>query len=175
MRAIAQAAPAPLAGSIRRPARGASARVRDRRSRLRGQSIVEFALVVPLLLGLVGVTLDFARFYQVWMRLQAVTRDTAEFLATDQTLTTDADAQVEANKRICTAMVGAETCPSFVRPGAVTLAPVEPGSTTWTAVVPAEYDFQTWFLWPVVRGLTGADHWTIRTKVTYEVIRWPPS
>jgi hypothetical protein len=72
-------------------------------------------------------------------------------------------------------MVGAETCPSFVRPGAVTLAPVEPGSTTWTAVVPAEYDFQTWFLWPVVRGLTGADHWTIRTKVTYEVIRWPPS
>jgi len=30
----------------------------------------------------------------------------------------------------------------------------------------------TFFLWPVVRGLTGADSWTIRTQVTYEVIRW---
>ena len=53
---------------------------RTARRRMRGQSLVEFAIVVPLLLGIVGVTLDFARVYQLWMRLQAVTRDTAEFL-----------------------------------------------------------------------------------------------
>ena len=140
---------------------------------MRGQSLVEFALVVPLLLAMVGVTLDFARIYQVWMRLQAVTRDTAEFLATDATFTNDVDAQGEAERRICTAMVGSDTCPPYVRPGLVSLNPIAAGSDTWTATVPAEYDFQTWFLYPIVRGLTGADYWTIRTRVTYEVIRWP--
>jgi Flp pilus assembly protein TadG len=141
--------------------------------RMRGQSLVEFALVLPLMLALVGVTLDFARIYQVWMRLQAVTRDTAEFLATDETFTTPEAAQVEAEKRICTVMVGSDTCPANVRTGTVALAPIALGSDTWSATVPAEYDFQTLFLYPLVRGLTGAEHWTIRTSVTYEVIRWP--
>lgn len=145
-----------------------------RRRRLRGQSLVEFALVVPLMLAMVGVTLDFARIYQVWMRLQAVTRDTAEFLATDKTFVDETAAQAEAERRICTVMAGSETCPAHVRPGTVSLAPIALGSDTWTATVPAEYDFQTWFLYPVIRGLTGAEAWTIRTSVTYEIIRFPP-
>jgi Flp pilus assembly protein TadG len=171
------ACPAPPAAPVElRPAvpgRPGSATAPQRGRRMRGQSLVEFALVVPLMLALVGVTLDFARIYQVWMRLQAATRDTAEFLATDQTFLTQEAAQAEAERRICTVMVGSDTCPAHVRIGTVALAPIALGSTTWTATVPAEYDFQTFFLYPLVRGLTGAEAWTIGTSVTYQVIRWP--
>lgn len=143
-----------------------------RRRRPAGQALIEFALVVPLMLALVGITLDFARIYQSWMRLQAVTRDTAELLATDRTYVNNTTAQAAANTRICTAMTGTGTCPASVRPGTVTVAEIGSGSGLWRATVPAEYDFQTFFLWPVIQGLTGADAWTVRTQVTYEVIRW---
>jgi len=124
------------------------------------------------MLALVGVTLDFARVYEAWMRLQAITRDTAELLATDAAYTDVATAQAAADLRICTTMVGSATCPSSVRPGTVSLARV--GLSTppiWRAAVGAEYDFQTFFVWPVIQGLTGSDRWTITTSVTYEVIR----
>jgi len=38
-----------------------------RRSRSRGQSLTEFALLLPLMIGFLGMTLDFARVYQAWM------------------------------------------------------------------------------------------------------------
>ena len=171
MRVDDRPAQPPAARADRRSAAPKRANSGSRR-RIRGQSLVEFALVVPLMLGLVGVSLDFARIYQVWMRLQAVTRDTAEFLATNQSFVDETAAQVEAERRICTVMAGDPACPAHVRPGTVSLAPIALGSTTWSATVPAEYDFQTWFLYPFIRGLTGAEAWTIRTSVTYEVIRW---
>ena len=166
--------PAHSASACRSGAGGpspASLPARTRRRRLRGQALVEFALVVPLMFGIVGVTLDFARIYQVWMRLQAVTRDTAEFLATDATYQTEIAAQPEAERRICTAVTGSSPCPASVRPLVVELVAASPGSAIWVATVRAEYDFQTFFLWPIVRGLTGVDHWTIRTEVTYEILR----
>jgi Flp pilus assembly protein TadG len=138
-----------------------------------GQALTEFVIILPLLFAIVGVTLDFARVYQTWMRLQAVTRDTAELLATDVTYVDQPTAQAAADARICTAMAGTPTCPAYVRPGSVTLTEVAVTTPTWSATVPAEYDFQTLFLWPVIRGLTGAESWTLRTQVTFEVIRWP--
>ena len=143
------------------------------RRRRAGQALTEFVIILPLLFAIVGVTLDFARVYQAWMRLQAVTRDTAELLATDVTFTDQPTAQAAAEVRICTAMAGTATCPSNVRPGTVTLTEVAVTTPTWSATVPAEYDFHTLFLWPVIRGLTGAEAWTLRTQVTFEVIRWP--
>jgi Flp pilus assembly protein TadG len=145
----------------------------SRRRPRAGQALTEFAIILPLLLAIVGVTLDFARVYQAWMRLQAVTRDTAELIATDVTYTDQATAQAAAEARICTAMAGSATCPPNIRPGTVVLTEVATSTPTWSATVPAEYDFQTLFLWPVIRGLTGAEAWTIRTQVTFEVIRWP--
>jgi len=124
------------------------------------------------MLALVGITLDFARIYEAWMRLQAVTRDTAELLATDSTYLDQPSAQAAADARICTVMAGSETCPAYVRPGTVSLAMIGTGTPLWSATVPVEYDFQTLFLWPVVRGLTGSDAWVIHTSVTYQVIRW---
>lgn len=67
---------------------GASARERlvdrsgRRQSRSLGQSLVEFAIVLPVMLAIGGVLIDAARLYQVWTTLEAATRDAAQYLAT---------------------------------------------------------------------------------------------
>jgi Flp pilus assembly protein TadG len=65
-----------LQGTIRRSGG------RRPRARQRGQSIVEFALVLPVMLAIVGVVIDAARLYQVWASLESATRDAAQYLAT---------------------------------------------------------------------------------------------
>jgi len=51
----------------------------------RGQSLAEFAIILPVLLGLVGMTIDVARLYQAWTNLESATRDAAQYLATSNT------------------------------------------------------------------------------------------
>ena len=48
--------------------------VRRRRKRSRGQSVVEFALVVPVLLLLTLTAIDFGRVYLGWINVQQMTR-----------------------------------------------------------------------------------------------------
>jgi Flp pilus assembly protein TadG len=55
---------------------------------MRGQSLVEFALVVPILFALIGVLLDFSRVFSVWVNLESATRDAAQYVATDPGYTT---------------------------------------------------------------------------------------
>src|SRR5215211_6667782 len=57
----------------------------DARTRSRGQSLVEFAIVLPVLLALVGVVIDASRVYLAWSSLEAATRDAAQYLATSDT------------------------------------------------------------------------------------------
>lgn len=54
---------------------------RPRRSA--GQSLAEFALVIPVLLTAVGAILDLSRVYSVWIDLEAATRDAAQYVASD--------------------------------------------------------------------------------------------
>jgi len=61
----------------RRPGRG-----RGRQTRSLGQSLVEFAIVLPVMLAIGGVLIDAARLYQVWTTLESATRDAAQYLAT---------------------------------------------------------------------------------------------
>jgi Flp pilus assembly protein TadG len=56
-----------------------------KRSSHRGQSLVEFAIVLPLLLTMVGIIIDAARVYQAWTNLESATRDAAQYLATSDT------------------------------------------------------------------------------------------
>ena len=51
----------------------------------RGQSVAEFALLLPVLLAFLGMTIDFARVYQAWITLESATRDAAEYAATSGT------------------------------------------------------------------------------------------
>lgn len=56
---------------------------REKRRRTRGQSLVEFALVLPILLLIVAGTLDIARVYLGWINLQSMTRIGANYAATN--------------------------------------------------------------------------------------------
>lgn len=67
------------------------------RERTRGQSLVEFALVVPLILFLTVIALDFGRIYLGWVNLQSMTRIAANIAANNPTAWTGAgDAVVKA-------------------------------------------------------------------------------
>ena len=54
---------------------------RRRRERSRGQSLVEFALVIPILMLLTLTALDFGRVYLGYINLQNMSRIAANFAA----------------------------------------------------------------------------------------------
>jgi Flp pilus assembly protein TadG len=64
-----------VAQELRRPDR------ERRRTRHRGQSLVEFTVVLPVLLAIVGIVIDASRVYQAWTNLESATRDAAQYLA----------------------------------------------------------------------------------------------
>lgn len=70
---------------------------RDRRHRRRGQSLVEFAIVLPILLFLTLVALDFGRVYLGWINLQSMSRIGANLAANNPTAwQAGGDASVQA-------------------------------------------------------------------------------
>ena len=71
-------------------ARSRQARRRSRHAG-RGQSLVEFAVVLPVLFAIVGVLIDASRMYGLWTSLESATRDAAQYLATSSTDTTSPD------------------------------------------------------------------------------------
>jgi Flp pilus assembly protein TadG len=62
--------------------RSAWHRIIPRRSR-DGQSLVEFALILPVLLALTGMAIDTSRVYFQWLDLESATRDAAQYVASD--------------------------------------------------------------------------------------------
>jgi Flp pilus assembly protein TadG len=66
-------------------ARSGRRSILPRTMRERGQSLVEFAVVLPVLLALVGVVIDASRVYHEWTNLESATRDAAQYLATSST------------------------------------------------------------------------------------------
>src|SRR5438093_9373488 len=57
-------------------------RARNGRRKSRGQSLVEFSLVLPLFLLIVMFGIDFGRAYLGWVNLQNVTRVGANYAST---------------------------------------------------------------------------------------------
>jgi PKD repeat protein len=69
----------------------------DRRHRRRGQSLVEFAIVLPILLFLTVIALDFGRVYLGWINLQSMSRIAANLAANNPTAWQGGgDAEVQA-------------------------------------------------------------------------------
>ena len=54
-----------------------------RRGRGTGQSLVEFALILPILLALTGMAIDASRVYVQWIDLESGARDAAQYIASD--------------------------------------------------------------------------------------------
>lgn len=71
----------------------------DSRAR-RGQALAEFALILPLLLGLVGAGVDFSRAFAASITIETAARNAAEAAAFEAT--TLAAAQAKAREVVCT-------------------------------------------------------------------------
>ncbi|HSO28809.1 MAG TPA: TadE/TadG family type IV pilus assembly protein [Candidatus Sulfomarinibacteraceae bacterium] len=151
-----------------------------------GQSLVEFALILPIVLTIMGAAVDMARLYGAWVALEGSTRDAAEQVATFEGLTSNyATASARARTVICSQManvVGFEAPPgnpTNCSQPAVTLDP-----TTWTvsttaagasakypigtATVTATLPFRMLFAYPF---LTQDGTWTISSTQTYAIVQ----
>ena len=83
-----------------------SIRYNMRRHRPRGQSVVEFALVVPLLLLVLIAIADFGRFYTSAVAVESAAREDADFGAFDASNWTPANASTTTGlmqQRACVA------------------------------------------------------------------------
>jgi Flp pilus assembly protein TadG len=127
---------------------------RARGQSARGQSVAEFALVLPVLLGLLGITLDLARVYEADIKLQAATRDAAEYAATDTTVTTSAQALTRAQTVICTQFGAPSSCTSpAVVVSSFSRSTAAPGSSSHpqvTVSLTSSLAFETLFPYPLV-------------------------
>ena len=87
-----------------RPALASSRRGRS------AQSLVEFALLLPIMLILFGATTDFARGFSSWLELTSATRSASEYVATKASSL--AEAQDDAQRIVCQAFAHTDTCAS---------------------------------------------------------------
>ena len=93
----------PRLSSIRHEPRSRHGTPSVRRRRTRGQSLVEFALVLPILLFLTLTALDFGRIYLGYINIQNMARIAANYAANNPNAWTgggDADAQAQFRNQI---------------------------------------------------------------------------
>ncbi|CAN5458915.1 hypothetical protein BH20CHL7_BH20CHL7_07570 [soil metagenome] len=154
-----------------------------RRRHRAGQSLVEFAVLLPVLLAFVGVTTDVARLYQVWVDLESASRSAAESLATnvDKTATntnagTKAKVFLDAEARTsftvvppngslgacATPTVKATYSASTSAVGASASYPI--GTSTVSACIP----FRPLFSYPFV---TINGNWILNAEQTYQIVQ----
>lgn len=156
----------------------------QRQNRSRGQSLVELALILPVILTILGGAVDISRVYGAWIALEGATRDAAEQVATFEGPTSNSTAALARAKTvICRQMT---SIPGFVAPVGnptactqpnVTLAWSPPSTTQaganttypiGTATVTATLPFRTFFAYPF---FTQAGAWTITSRQTFSIVQ----
>jgi Flp pilus assembly protein TadG len=156
----------------RRPRRPIGARLADdTRARTRGQSIVEFAIILPILLTLFGAAIDIARVYQAWNVLESTTRDAAEYAATNDV--TSAAAAADANRIVCTGNGNPVGCTSpTVTISSFALSTTAAGASTKypiaTVTVSTSLPFRTFFAYPV---FTQEGAWMLSSSQTFSIVQ----
>lgn len=145
--------------------------------------MAEFALLLPVLLAFLGLTIDFARVFQAWIALDSATRDAAEYAAT--TGTDSADALTKAKRTIC---LQVQNVPGFTKSGlaspndvnqctsptvtvvSFSLSTTADGASSrypiGTATIRASLPFSMLFAYPF---LTRNGTWTITSDATFSV------
>jgi Flp pilus assembly protein TadG len=138
---------------------------------MHGQSLVEFALILPIMLTLFGAAVDLSRMYSSWIKLQSATRAAAEYTATNDK--TSATAQADAQTLVCTQVTGSAICStptvtvssfglSTTSAGASPVHPI--GSSTVQTSMP----FRTLFPYPLF-SQNGV--WTLTASGSYSVVQ----
>ena len=122
------------------------------RSRPGGQSLVEFALILPVLLLLTLVAIDFGRVYLGWVNLQNVARIAANYAANNPTAwTAPVDASKQADfARLIGNDVAAINCTLGAPP-----APTFPGGTGIGGTARVEISCTFGIITPVISGILG--------------------
>jgi Flp pilus assembly protein TadG len=142
----------------------------DRSRRHRGQSIAEFAVILPLMLGLFGAAVDFARMYNSWINLESATRDAAEYAATKSI--TQADALTQSKRIVCGAFGKVATCtdPSVTVTfsSSTTAAGASVKNPLATVLVTVSTTFHTLYPYPFV---TNHGTLTFGSSRTYAVLQ----
>jgi Flp pilus assembly protein TadG len=159
-----------------------SARPSRRAARSRGQSLVELALILPILLTMAGAAIDLARVYSAYLSVESAARNAAEQVASDSTIASSGAATTKAKTVVCTEM---QSFAGFV-PGANLSSCTQPNvSVTWSApvtttptasttyplgsaTVTVTFPFQTLFAYPL---FTQGGAWTLSSTQTFSVIQ----
>jgi Flp pilus assembly protein TadG len=157
--------------------------------RHRGQSLVEFSIVLPVLLTIVGVVIDASRVYQGWTNLESAARDAAQYLATSDTDPSSGDYTTQGTNSDSKAVyiLNTETGFTFTRSttqGTLTNCNIPQVTTTYTtdtsygsggstsnpagtARVIACMPFKTLFSYPF---LTQNGAWIVRSDRSYTIL-----
>lgn len=146
----------------------------------RGQSVTEFALILPLMMMFLGATIDVARVFQAWISIESAARDAAEQVATSAQ--TSSAALDQAKTVVCpqvsglpgyTAGSGTNPCTSptvtivsFAR--STTAAGASNSFPVASVTVRVELPFQTLFPYPF---LTQGGAWTIGATESFSVVQ----
>ncbi len=152
---------------------------RMRSPKERGQALLEFVLVAPVMLGLLGASVDLARVFQAWITLESSTRDAAEYAAT--TAPDAATAQTSARRIVCTEtqyLTGFQsggTVATCVNPAvdvpSWSLSGTVPGATPdkplASVTVRASMGFTMLFPWPFLQKGT----WTLASSRSYAILQ----
>lgn len=172
-----------LARLLHRRPQTKSASPRARR-RSRGQSLTEFALILPVMFTLFGAAIDFARLYNSWINLESATRDAAEYVATcvnGSALLIRCDgvgaattALAQAERVVCTELGQAATCtdPAVTVPTYTQDPSSGVGGSANTPVTTVEIQatttFHTIFPYPLI---TNGGTRTLTSVRTYTIIQ----
>jgi len=141
-----------------------SKRTVHRRASLKGQSLVELALILPILCALAGGAIDLARSYQAWLTIEAATRDAAEYVATHScasaactanTASTDAQSIICSEAQSAPGFVGSSTtCTSPSITASVSANSAAIGASGSNPIVTAQVNttlqFRTLVPWPLL-------------------------
>lgn len=146
------------------------------RRRSIGQAVVEFAIILPILLSLLGIALDFSRVYIVDLDVQAAARNAAEQVASDVTIGSQAAAQAKAQQLVCYEIQGTSACTGSNQPVAMvtsfSLSSTAPGATAQnpiaTVTVRLVQPFDMIFPWPF---MTPPGHWDLSAQDTFSIVR----
>jgi PKD repeat protein len=110
---------------LRRPSRD-----RHDRTRTLGQSLVEFAIVLPIILFLTLIALDFGRVYLGWINLQSMSRIAANLAANNPTAWSNGDTATQAKYQNQIRNDAAATNCALPKVGGVETAPAPTFSDT---------------------------------------------
>lgn len=153
----------------------------EKQRRSLGQSLVEFALILPILLTLTGAAIDVSRVFGVWVTLESATRDAAEQVASDVTVTNQSQADTRGKAILCSQL--ASTAGFSAPPGAPTACTSPSATVTWvsssaapgtarnpvvTVTVTSSLQFRTLFPYPL---FTQGGAWTLNSTQKYEILQ----